>query len=525
MVAQFLGLKLRILINGFRRSPWQIVGLVIGLFYGLAITLLVVVGLITARFVDDVSVVRTIVVVIGACVMLGFLLLPLLFGVDDTLDPRKFALYGMPDRTLASGLALAALISIPAFALTVCSLATVVTWSRNPGLVLVALVCAAIAVATCVLAARVTTSVAAFLLATRRSREFSGLLAIVVLLVFGALVVFLSNVKWSSGGFRVIEHIEAWVSWTPLGAVWSVPGDILLGAWLPAIVKLLISAAFLGLLWLAWSALVSKMLVTPQREARAKAYPGLGWFSRLPSGAAGAIGARAATYWGRDPRYWIVLVMIPVFPAFMVIALLLAGLPAHYVVLLPLPVMCLFLGWTIHNDVAFDSTAIWLHIVSGLRGRADRAGRIFPVLLIGETLVVVGSTVTTILYGSWSMLLPVVGLSTSVLFIGIGLSSIASALFPYPATKPGDNPFSQPQSAGASAALVQSISFLAIIVFAAPAIVFMVLGLFAAPGWLIGVPIAGIIIGVVVLVGGIHFGGKVFDQRGPEIMAFATRNG
>jgi ABC-2 type transport system permease protein len=35
MVAQFLRLKLRLLRNIFRRSPWQVVGITVGLIYGL----------------------------------------------------------------------------------------------------------------------------------------------------------------------------------------------------------------------------------------------------------------------------------------------------------------------------------------------------------------------------------------------------------------------------------------------------------------------------------------------------------
>jgi ABC-2 type transport system permease protein len=525
MVAQFLGLKLRIMVNAFRRSPWQIVGLTVSLIYGLIITGLFVIGLFAARLVDDISLVQTVIVVIGAFVVLGFLFLPLLFGVDDTLDPRKFSLYGMPNLRLATGLAIAALIGIPSIVLTICSLATVVTWSRNPGSAFVALLCAVIAVLTCVLGARVTTSIAAFLLATRRSREFSGIIAILILVLISPLVALLFNIDWVHHGIAVLNGVSAWLSWTPLGAAWSVPGDLLQGKWGPAALKFLIAVAFLGVLWLSWVALVSKMLVAPERQARAKGYAGLGWFSSLPGGAMGSIAARTATYWGRDPRYWVVLVMIPVFPAFMVVALLIAGVPAHYVVLLPLPVMCLFLGWTIHNDLAFDSTAIWLHIVSGTRGYADRAGRTFPVLLIGIPLIAVGSIVTTNLFGNWIIMPSVIGLSTSVLLIGIGLSSIASALFPYPATKPGDSAFSQPQTAGGSAVLVQSISFLAIIIFATPVIAFVALGLFVSPLWFTGAPIAGIIIGLVVMIGGLYLGGKIFDRRGPEIVAFATRNG
>jgi ABC-2 type transport system permease protein len=97
-------------------------------------------------------------------------------------------------------------------------------------------------------------------------------------------------------------------------------------------------------------------------------------------------------------------------------------------------------------------------------------------------------------------------------------------VFPYPASKPGDSAFSQPQNLGASAALVQSISFFAVIVLSAPIIVFMALGLFVSPAWLAGTPIAAAIIGLAVLVGGLFLGGWVFDRRAPELMGFASRN-
>lgn len=525
MVAQFLGLKLRLLAGSFRRTPWQIVGMVFAVFYGLLVTAVIIAALFGARLIADTATVRDVLVVVGSCVVLGFLLLPLLFGVDDTLDPRAFSLYGIRNTRLAAGLAAAAFVSVPALALALCSFATIATWSRGPGAALFAVLCAIIAVPTCVLASRVTTSVAAFLLATRRSRELSGVLAVVAVLLLSLLGVVLLNIDWSHRAFSVLSSVESWVSWTPFGAVWSVPGDVALGEWGPALVKFLISLAFLGCLWLVWVALVAKMLVSPERTGRAKDYAGLGWFGRFRHGQARAVAARTVTYWTRDPRYWVSLVVIPLFPALMVIALLVAGVPGHYVSLIPLPIMCLFLGWTIHNDVAYDGTAVWLHVVSGIRGSADRAGRIFPVLLIGIPLVAVGSLVTTYFYGDWSVVGAVIGLSLAVLLIGIGLSSISSALFPYPATKPGENAFSHPQSAGGTAALIQSFSFVAIVVLASPVILFFVLGLAASSLWLIAVPVLGVVLGVVVLVLGIVLGGRIFDARQPELMAFAMNNG
>ena len=75
--------------------------------------------LLAARLIPDVASVHHVLVVIGSIVVVGFLLLPLLFGVDDTLDPRAFSLFGIPNRQLSTGLALAALIGIPSVVLTV----------------------------------------------------------------------------------------------------------------------------------------------------------------------------------------------------------------------------------------------------------------------------------------------------------------------------------------------------------------------------------------------------------------------
>ena len=510
--------------NAFRRSPWQVVGMIVGLAYGLTITIVVVGVLFAARLITDVASIHHVLVVIGSIVVAGFLLLPLLFGVDDTLDPRAFSLYGIPNRRLSTGLALAALIGIPSVVLTVCALATVVTWSRDAATTLMALISAVVVVLTCVLGSRVTTSIASFLLATRRSREFGGVIGIVVLVLLAPVVFLLLTIDWGRDGLGVVSGFASWLGWTPLGAVWSVPGEAAEGQWGAAFLKLLIALATVALLWLAWTALVAKMLVTPQREAHAKEYSGLGWFARLKGGPTASIAARSMTYWGRDARYWVSLVMIPAVPVFVILALTLAGLPAHYVWLVPLPLVCLFLGWTIHHDIAYDNTAIWLHLVSGTRGIADRVGRMFPPILIGIPVIAVGSLITTAVFGDWAVLPTVAALSGAVLLIGLGLSSISSVLFPYPATKPGDSAFSQPQTSGASAALVQAVSFFAIVILASPVVVFLVLGLAVDHFWLEVAPVAAVILGFGCLFGGLYLGGKAFDRRGPELMAFANRN-
>lgn len=523
MVAQFLRLKLRLLANIFRRSPWQVVGIVVGLVYGVGAAALLFVSLVALRFSDDVEVIRDVFIVAGAATFIGFVIFPLVFGVDDTMDPRRFALFGVPNRTLAVGLAAAATIGIPSFVLAIVLMGTVVTWSRGAGEGIIAILAAAAAFATCLLLARIATSVASVLLATRRAREVSGVLGVLLIVLLSPVIVVLVSIDWASSGLDVLESVAGMLGWTPLGAAFAAPGDAAAGLWGAGLLKLLIALATLGVLWLAWEAVVARVLVTPGREASAKNYRGLGWFDRMPHTATGAVAARSITYWGRDARYWMSMLMIPVVPVLVLVPLSLAGIPLQYTALVPVPLMCLLLGWSLHNDTAFDNTAIWLHIASGVRGAADRAGRLVPVLITGALVIGLGSAVTVFVLDDWRLLPSIIGVSTALLFAGLGVGSLASARFPYPAVKPGDSPFQQPQSTGAITALVQSITMFGSLIVALPAVAFATLGLLVDPSWHIASFAAGVGLGVLVLVAGIWLGGRVFQRRGPEILAAALR--
>ena len=523
MVAQFLGLKLRLLANLFRRSPWQIAGIAVGLLYGLALAVGILIVLVGLRFVGDVELVRDGMIVAGSAIVLGFVLIPLVFGVDDSMDPRAFAVLGIPNRRLSLGLAVSALLGVPSVVLAIVLLGTVVTWSRGFVETLLALISAALLLATCTLAARVSTSIAAFLLSTRRSREFTGIIGVLALVMISPIVVLLINVDWANDGLDVLGGLAGNLGWTPLGAAWAVPGDAAAGAWGPALLKLMIAVVTVYVLWLTWQALVAKMLVTPGREAQVKHYGGLGWFDRMPQNPVGAIAARTLTYWVRDSRYWVSLLMIPVVPVLAVVPLSIAGVSGAYLALLPVPLMCVFLGWATHNDVAFDSTAVWLHVVSGTRGIADRIGRLIPVLLVGIPLIGLGSAISIYLFGDWAALPSMLGMSTSILLTGLGFSSYTSARYPYPATKPGDSPFTQPQASDTTAALIQSLTFIGAIILSLPSILMGLLAIFSDPSWHMPALYWGIGIGVTALVTGVWLGSRAFERRGPEILASALR--
>ncbi len=524
MVAHFLRLKLRLLVNSLRRGPWQVIGIVVGVLYGMLIAFVALGSLVALRFAEA-EVAASVVTVAGSAVVLGFLLVPLAFGVDDAMDPRRFALFGIERERLATGLALAALVSVPSLVLVLVALAQILTWSRGLLPALLAAIGAAAIVVTGVLGARVTTSIAAFLLSTRRARDTSGLIAIVAIVLSSPAFVFLANVDWSEDGFAVLEEIAAVLAWTPLGAAWAAPASAAAGNAGSGLLQALIGVGFATLLWWIWQILVARMLVTPQREAQARSYSGLGWFKLLPATPLWAIAARSLTYWVRDPRYRVSLLVIPIVPLVMFVPFSIAGVPTSLLWLLPVPVMALFLSWSIHNDVAYDSTAIWQHVAAHVQGADDRWGRSIPVLLAGVPLIVAGSLVSIALHGDRTMLPAVLGVSFCLLLTGLGMSNITSAAFPYPAVRPGDSPFQQPQAGGAAAGLIQATSFFATVLVSAPALGLAAIAyLDGGIQWAWASFAVGAGAGVLALALGTKAGSHIMARRGPELLAFAQRN-
>ena len=521
MVAQLVRLKLRLLANQFRRSPWQVVGLVLALLYGLAITLLAV-GILFALRLVPVAVAAPIVTIGGSIAVLGFLDVAPLLGVDDTLDPRRFALFGIDRTRLATGLALAALIGVPALALALVSLATIVTWSRSVGAALVAILAVPVTVLMCVLVARISAAGAGLLLATRRSREAIAAVAILGLVLLAPLTLLLSDVHLGGGALRGVLTVSRVLSWTPLGASWAAPASIAAGN-ARGVAQLAIGFVTVGLLWLAWRAVVARVLVTPARHGRPQTVAGLGWFDRMPATPLGAVAARSLTYWSRDVRYRVSALIIPITPLALVLVLGFVDVPGRYLALIPVPIVALFAGWLSHNDIAYDSTAIWLHVAAGVRGAADRLGRLAPVLLVGAPLLVLGSFVSALLFGEPLAAVGLIGVAAALLLSGMGLGAITSALLPYPVPRPGTSPFQQPNSSNGLTAVVQSALFLLQILAAAPAIACTLAGVLGPDSWYWASLASGLLVGGIVLYAGTRRGAVVFERRGPELLASALR--
>lgn len=451
----------------------------------------------------------------GGLVSLGFLVLPFLLGPLDPMDPRAFRLFGLPPLRLAGALALAGLVSLPVLALLVLGLATVPLFPDAGAL---AVIGPLLGVATTALFARIGLAASAALVPSRTARELLAVLGLVLLL--GGPAVLAVSALLDAGETAVLERWGSVLGTTPFGAAWAVAPRAGSGqAVEPLLIALLTLAAAAAIWWLVVRILTGR----PERTHRSPRGLRLGWFDLLGSTRTGAIAARSITYWLRDPRYQASLVAVPLLPIVSLLLLAVVGVPFPLLSLLPVPLIALFLGWFLHNDVAYDGSAFWLHVAAGVRGWSDRLGRAFPTLLLGLPVVLLGSLVSSATSGRPGALPVILAANACLLLVPAGVASTVSAWLAYPAPRPGDSAFAQPQSPGASGAGSQSLAFGLGLLLSAPAVALAVRAIFVdqeATGAAVAVGLGS---AVVVFALGVLIGGRLFERRATELVAFTSR--
>ncbi|WP_053353312.1 hypothetical protein [Leucobacter musarum] len=456
---------------------------------------------------------------VGSIVLAAVFLVPF-FENRRALDPRQLAQFPAGSGAIANGLLVSTVLTWPFFLLVIWMTALGVLrpewnaagWVAPAALILIAVF------ALC--SVRVVSLISRLIAGER----FAGALRTagsVLLVALLPLAVFAGATLFGAGGIATAEQAGRVLTWTPFGAPFAAIDAAASGDQSAALTLLGVSAAASVVLLAIWFPLVALAVQRIERPlAPGVARSGLGWFERFAARPAQVIAARQLTYWSRDPRYRVALFAIPLAPVLMLVAFAVAGADLRMLALIPLPVVLLLLGWSQHNDVAMDSTAIWEHVASGTRGRADRAGRLAPVLMIGVPTAVIGSSITVTVFGDWRVLPAVVGMNLGVLFAAAAISSVFSVLSPYPATRPGDSPFVQPQWSGSGSGLAQTLSMVLALAFSVPPVWFAVQAIidveFFTNIWALGF---GIVYGIIVLVLGVVIGGWLFDRSGPELIA------
>lgn len=519
MVATVLKLRWRVLGNTLIRRPWQLVGFCFGMLWALWTLGMVVVGMVALSFVDDLALSRTVMVVAGAALILGWVIGPLLIaGTDTTVDAGRLAPFPLSRRQVMLALAGTGLTGIPGIATTVAAFATIVVWWRWPAAALSALPAIVLAVATCVIASRLISAVSSGLGGNRRGREIVGTVVLVLLIMSGPIITgVLSLLDLGTDALGRFVQIGGVLGWTPIGAAWAVPGDVAAGQWLPALAKLLIAAATLAVLWLVWARALDAGVTAPGHQATRTAKAGaLGLFGTMPTGGVGATWARSLTAWLRDPRYLRQLIFVPLFPALFAFT---GGVDGWFFSVSPV-LVAFILAMVGYADVSYDGTAFASVLSSGIRGRADRWGRVLGAASVGVPSVIAVTVATTALSGSWPQLPPVLGAALGLLLVGYGVSAVSSALIVVPVAAAGDSPFKSVPGQTFLNGLLVLLVWGVCTVLAAPALVLSIVSLTTANGALGGIALlVGIGWGIAVIVAGAHLGGRTLDRTGPDLLA------
>ena len=520
MVAHLLSLRFRLLVNGFKRSTWQLVGAIIGLVYGLGLLAAIFAGMVGLSFAEPIWG-RTVAVLAGALAVLGWLVVPLLLrGFDQSVSVAKLRSFPLPPQKLLVALLVVGLLGVPGLVTLLAALSTTLSWIGEPVAFLTAPFAAVLGALTCVTAARALESVGASLASGRRYREVMGVVVFVPVLLLGPLVAVVGSSVASIGDD--LPSIAAVVSWTPLGAAWSIPGDLALGLGLEALAKTGIALATLGVLLLLWRrALAVSLVAAPTSSGGSSASKGLGPFARFPGTPTGAVAARTAVYWLRDPRYGGSLVALPVL---VVVGAFLAATGSDWFLVTLGPLFGAVLGITLCAEISYDGTAFAAHLSTGVSGVADRAGRVVTLALFAVPVVVLSTVVPLVLLDRAGDVPALLGVALGLLLTGFGVSSIASTRFLMPVPAAGESPFKTPAGSTFKSQLGMYVAWAIVFALSVPEIALGVAGVVTGQLWLgLASLVVGIALGSVLLVVGVRRGGASLDRRGPELLA-ALRN-
>lgn len=501
----------------------------IGAIWSISVVPLLVVGS-SALSKTAFDVKESSLVALATLLALAWILVPLLAtGVDDSLDPGRFAPWGIDAKRLMPGLTLAAFTTIPAILFMAVALVMAVSWRGEDDqstVLLVAFAGALLTALTWVFSARVATLWAARLLTTKAAKVVVGAAVAVAGLVVAAAIVRVRTAGLASLLENEIATLLAQLGRTPIGAGFAAPASIVIGDPRGAVWRLAIVALWALVLHRAWRDSVAHALVHPVArgagvvrlrdailESASRTSPRPGRFAFLFSPVTRAVLARSARSWRTDPRYIAQLVGAVVFPVMIGgIALFFAGDSHVWMAALPVA-LAVTIGWGRHNDLAYDGSGSWLDIVSGVRGADILLGRLYGVLLWAGPVVIFASVAAAGIVGRWQVFPSVAATALGTLGVALGVASVTSVLMPYRVPAPGESPFgADVGSIGASLAgqVVSSAGTGLIVPFvAAPLACAFVWG---GAWWLVCL-VWGPAVGAAIAAWGTSLAGRRYDSR------------
>lgn len=543
MVALLVGLRLRQLGRTLAGSPWAIVTLVFAVLGAVGL-LGAIAALLAALRVLAPEAAPDAVVLLGAALVVGWAVASLLLSPDDALAPERFAMLPVPAARLLPGVLLAGAIGVGGIATLIALLLTLIAWSIFPAAVVAAVLLLPLQLATCLLAGRALSAALARQLSKRGGRDLVIVIGSVLGISAGILVpVVAAGVSAVGTTESLPAAIADVIAWTPVGAAWGVPHAVAAGDAMGAAVKLVIACATAALLWLVWAHDFRARLTAPIASAGGGRVHSGAWIDRLlPSTPVGAIAARGLRYRFRDPRHLVNVIGVPLVPLLVlgmnqVVSMSFAAQPfeaesfeavpdfsaAAGVGAMLLPLLGALVLMTIAQlDTAYDNSALAAHVLTGVSGTEDRAGRALGMVVLFVPLLIITAFVSVALAGRWDLLPGSLGATLGTAGVVVGVGAAISVWMPGQTPAPESSPFGAGSSGGAQALLGALIMMAAAGTVGAPAIGTAIASAWIP--WLGWLSLAlGLAVGALAIWLGVRIGGRALERRWPELLAAVSR--
>ncbi|WEV65278.1 ABC transporter permease [Bifidobacterium sp. ESL0764] len=547
-IATMVRLKWALTWATMRKSAWQTISFVLTALIALA--LVVGVGIFAWRFGPDphvpgdmapVDAMRFAMVLLGTLLTLMVVMLQaMMIGGGTAMGVRRFALFGIEDKTLQTGLIASSMAGIPAIVGMVALAEWAMAYRRlGAGMVVAALVSAPLAILTICMLGRMVTSLLDALVRTKHGQT---VLYIVMFLIFLAIVEIPAMLGGGAAGgslsengsveitagteaqiseaMRSLSDVTAVLSFTPLAAAFALPFDVASGAWGALLCRLVVLAAtwvlcFAVGLW----CLKHERLMSGSEDSHSATIKGIGAFGWMPDSPSGAVSARLVTYLRHDPRQFMFLLMPLLFAVIMLVT-------AHGHALAAFPALILaglFMNFVESNGLAYDGQGFAMQVLAGLKGCDDRRGRVRVYAVFSLVYLALIALVLMVFTGSWAnagdwrQMSVFFGFGVAFDLVGLGVAEVMScmAIYPVPSI---DKPFATPQGRALAQLVMPLLYMLLVVVLVLPSGLMMLVPFSRFwPFWALGV--CAVIDGVVVLAVGTWLGGKLLDRRQLKVLA------
>ena len=523
MVGVFASLKWRLVTSRLRSAKGA--GKV-GMYVVMALALIFVgflaVGLAALRNLPDIAV--PVVTTVFALQMVAWILAPLVaFGVDETVDPTRFALLPIRPQTLQRGLLVTSLIGLlPLLNMVLLIGAAIgigVPWSVLP----VAVVCAAVQLIICVVLSRAASTSMSALMTSRRGRDLGMGVGFLIFLLYFAFITFINNPGSNGSALESgVRSSAGALTWSPPGALANLPALLAAGELGKAGLAALIVLVTLALAWWWWASALRKSLTTVSSTTEGSSPAGRGHEgSSVAVGTAGTVRVVAdrdrLLVW-RDPMRrmpWLTLAVLLIAWPFIVVR----GHGGVFAVAF----MALFVGAQAANQYGVEGTGLWLHlqtITDRVRARGEVLGHAIAVIIPGGVIVLIAIIVQAVVRDDLDKLPAAIGLSFAALLGSTAAACYLSARVPYAQPQSRKSMFASSvpgqkgRTFGATLGLIAGGLLVAI-----PAGVAVILSLTVGPAWGWVALILGPAVGGIALWIAAGMTAELYLERAPEIFA------